>query len=111
LAQVGFERIGTPVLDGTGRDDIGVAGEAEQGADGATPCPQVAYLSEWHEFAGEAGRFQPLRNKLEAAGVLRGDGATADQVAQEVQRGIVGTRLASSKLGIYHCLKVSGPTF
>ena len=79
------ERRRLPLLQWTGRHDVGVAGEGEQRFAVAIPRPEIGYRAEAQPFHPEAERFQPGDQDFLTAGVLGRDRGPADQVEGKVQ--------------------------
>ena len=101
VALGGFERIRLPLLQRTGRDDIGMAREAEQRSARATSRPEVAGITRIDALEGEADSCEAFRDQFETARVFRRDRATADQRARKFQRrtGVLGVALGK---GVWH---------
>src|SRR6185295_1441341 len=81
------ERIGGPLIDGSGRDDVDVPGETDQRRCVATPRPQVRDAATIDPLAVETERSEARRNQSQAAGIVGRHRATGDQVPGERQRG------------------------
>ena len=79
------ERVATPLLERTGRHDIGVAGEAQHGAGIATARPEIGHAAELQGLDPEAARSQSLGHQGLTAGVGRCHGRAGDQRAGEFE--------------------------
>jgi hypothetical protein len=91
-----LERVGVPFLARAGRNDVGVAGEAEQGATVAAAGPDVFHGTERHAFHIEAQRFEPCADDLQASLVVGAHGRTPDQFAGQCQG--VGRRVGRGQV-------------
>lgn len=90
VALGGLEGGGCPLFGRAGGDDVGVAGEAEQGGAVAAPCPEVAGIAERQVFDLETDGLQALGDDVLAAVVVGGDGGLGDELFGESEGGGFG---------------------
>ena len=64
-----------------------MASKAEERACGATARPEVGGVVKHHGFNGKAKTSKKIGHHLLAAGILRGDGGTGDQILGKVKHG------------------------
>ncbi len=81
-----IERIVLPGLERTGRDHVGMAGEAQHRAFMATMGgPEVIHILDTHRLQVEAGIAQTLHHQFLAVGVDRCHRWAADQITGKLQ--------------------------
>ena len=85
IADLGQERVGAPLVERAGRNDVGVAGEAEHRALRAEPGPEVVYLAEAQVFHMESKGCEPFAQHPLTAAVVRGDRAAGDERLREFE--------------------------
>ena len=68
-----------PFIDWAGRYHIGMAGEYQQGAGGASARVEVVDIAKTHALDLETQRFQARDHHVLAARVIGGIGAAGDQ--------------------------------
>ena len=74
-----------PRLYRTGRDHVGVAGEAQHGTFAATDCPEVLDVLNVHRLDSKAAGGEALSHQLLTALILRGNRWPIDQLAGEFE--------------------------
>ena len=74
-----YEWIRLPLLERSGRDDIGMSGETEHRAAGSVPCPEIIDCAERHALELEREWCEPARDQVEAASILGTDGVQPNQ--------------------------------
>jgi hypothetical protein len=87
VADHGLERVGLPVLARTGRDHVGVAGEAQQRPAAAVDGPQVVHRAVLQALVAETEGRQAFGDHVEAAAVLGTHGRSPQQLFGQGQRG------------------------
>jgi hypothetical protein len=86
VADLRCERIAGPGLTRTGRHHVGMAEQHQHRAVAvAMRRPQIVDLAEAQRFDAEAGALQAFADQALAAGIVRGDRSSRDQVDRELQ--------------------------
>jgi hypothetical protein len=80
------ERLARPLLDGTRRHDVHMAGETDDRPACAVHRPQVARLRAVHPLADESGWGKTMGDQVEAPVVERCDRPAGDQLLRQVER-------------------------
>jgi hypothetical protein len=88
VAQRRDERVAVPLRKWPRRDDVRVAGKAQQGGPVAAPRPQVVDFAEAHRLGAKAGFFEPPGEKRLAAAVFGGYRAAADEFLREFENAL-----------------------
>ena len=75
-----LKRIGAPLIQWPGGDDIGMAGKRQQWTVLATSCPEVADFTKGHGLDGKTDFLQSVTHQLLATLVIGCHGCAADQL-------------------------------
>src|SRR4029079_14902089 len=88
-----YKRIGMPLVQRTGGNDVGVPRKNHQRCAAAATCPQIIDVAETQVFDRETEFVQALREYLLATRVVWCNRNACDQLAREIQRGGCRRRL------------------